>query len=215
MNPTHHFQRIKTLDTMDPRESNSAASKCNKGESAIGESSEEEIDDATIKKKPRTSSLNNLNQGSSRSKLRADPSDDDSEEDTIPDDYAMDARKMSTGEDGTGYDYKNKCATSFPSSGNGSKQRQQQSESKGLPDSDINPKAGAGRDERRMEANRVRARDIRKRKKTMVEEMKKKIVKLTMANQQLIRQTQMQNAEIHMLRSMQAFMPQHSVGIAC
>lgn len=59
------------------------------------------------------------------------------------------------------------------------------------------------REERRMEANRQRARDIRKRKKKMVEEMKQQIVQLTLENRQLVRQNQMQQAELQNLRNAQ------------
>lgn len=60
--------------------------------------------------------------------------------------------------------------------------------------------ARSEREERRMEANRQRARDIRKRKKKMVEEMKQQIVQLTIENRQLHRQNQLQQTEIQLLR---------------
>ena len=64
--------------------------------------------------------------------------------------------------------------------------------------------------------NRVRARDVRKRKKNMViEEMKNQIVRLIMTNEQLTRQSQLQHAEIHMLRSTRGCVPHYSVSIPC
>uniref|UniRef100_A0A7S3V8R0 BZIP domain-containing protein n=1 Tax=Chaetoceros debilis TaxID=122233 RepID=A0A7S3V8R0_9STRA len=76
-----------------------------------------------------------------------------------------------------------------------------------------NTKDGTGirteREERRMEANRQRARDIRKRKKKMVEEMKQQIVQLTLENRQLVRQNQMQQAELQTLRNAQQATSHH------
>ena len=68
-------------------------------------------------------------------------------------------------------------------------------------DSDVNSKSK--RDERRLEMNRQRAKDIRRRKKKMMEEMQKQIVFLTMENNKLRTQNQMQQAEINLLRTSQ------------
>ena len=68
-------------------------------------------------------------------------------------------------------------------------------------DSDINSRSK--REERRLEMNRQRAKDIRRRKKKMMEEMQKQIVFLTMENNKLRTQNQMQQAEIHLLRNSQ------------
>ncbi len=59
----------------------------------------------------------------------------------------------------------------------------------------------AQRDERRMEINRQRAKEIRKRKKKMVEDMQKQIIYLTLENNKLRTQIQMQQAEINILRN--------------
>lgn len=78
-------------------------------------------------------------------------------------------------------------------------------------DSDVNSKSK--RDERRLEMNRQRAKDIRRRKKKMMEEMQKQIVFLTMENNKLRTQNQMQQAEINLLRgSQQEQMLLHSNG---
>lgn len=68
------------------------------------------------------------------------------------------------------------------------------------------------RDERRMEINRQRAKEIRKRKKKMVEDMQKQIIYLTLENNKLRTQTQMQLTEINLLR--QAAMPKSMMGNA-
>lgn len=68
------------------------------------------------------------------------------------------------------------------------------------------------RDERRMEINRQRAKEIRKRKKKMVEDMQKQIIYLTLENNKLRTQTQMQLTEINLL--CQASMPQAMMGNA-
>ena len=54
--------------------------------------------------------------------------------------------------------------------------------------------------QKRMEANRLRARDMRKKKKKMIEEMNSKIVKLTIENQQLKNLCSSQKSEIQSLR---------------
>mmetsp|Transcript_26100 Transcript_26100/g.32194 ORF Transcript_26100/g.32194 Transcript_26100/m.32194 type:complete len:178 (+) Transcript_26100:168-701(+) len=56
------------------------------------------------------------------------------------------------------------------------------------------------RDEKKMELNRLRARDIRKRKKKMVEDMQKQIIYLTIENNKLRNQVQIQQSEINLLR---------------
>lgn len=66
-------------------------------------------------------------------------------------------------------------------------------------------KANAGsepvRDEKRMEINRIRAKEIRKRKKEMEEEMHNQIIHLTLENNKLRTQLQLQEAEIKLLRN--------------
>ena len=52
----------------------------------------------------------------------------------------------------------------------------------------------------RLESNRQRAKEIRKRKKIMVEDMQKKIVILTMENNNLRTESQAQQEEIVLLR---------------
>ncbi len=59
----------------------------------------------------------------------------------------------------------------------------------------------AQRDERRMEINRLRAKDIRKRKKKMVEDMQKQIIYLSLENDKLRTQLQIQQVEINLLRN--------------
>ena len=54
--------------------------------------------------------------------------------------------------------------------------------------------------EMRLEVNRQRAKDIRKRKKIMIEEMQKQLVLLTMENNKLRMDSQMQQEEITLLR---------------
>ena len=54
--------------------------------------------------------------------------------------------------------------------------------------------------EMRLEVNRERAKDIRKRKKIMIEEMQKQLVLLTMENNKLRMDSQMQQEEITLLR---------------
>lgn len=54
--------------------------------------------------------------------------------------------------------------------------------------------------QKRMEANRLRARDMRKKKKKMIEEMNTKIVYLTIENQQLKNLCSSQKSEIQSLR---------------
>ena len=54
--------------------------------------------------------------------------------------------------------------------------------------------------QKRMEANRIRARDMRKKKKKMIEEMNTKIVNLTIENQQLKNLCSSQKSEIQSLR---------------
>lgn len=58
----------------------------------------------------------------------------------------------------------------------------------------------AAKDEQQLEANRQRARNIRKKKKQMIENMQQQIAQLTMDNQLLLQQTQTQQAEIQHLR---------------
>lgn len=57
------------------------------------------------------------------------------------------------------------------------------------------------RNERRLEINRQRAKDIRKRKKQMIEEMQKQIILLTIENNKLRAQNQMQRAELTLLHN--------------
>ncbi len=59
--------------------------------------------------------------------------------------------------------------------------------------------------ERRMEMNRIRAKEIRKRKKQMEVDMQQQIIRLTLENSQLRSQIKMQDAEIKNLRN--AFNP--------
>jgi len=212
---------------MDAREIDGTPTDAsNVGESATGERSDDDVDNATTSEQSRFSApLNHLHQGdSSGNKLRTKGEDAESDEDIISGDYAAGASNVESREQASNatHDYKNTSntsTTSFTSSGSSSKQQQQPPKSKSKDPREVDfttsyaRKAEQG--ERQMEANRVRARDIRKRKKTMVEEMQRKIVGLTMANQHLIRQTQMQNAEIHLLRSTQGLIPNHSVSIAC
>jgi len=212
---------------MDARATDRTTSFSNMGESGIEESSDEDIDNATMSNTLRLSaSLNSLIQagGESFGNLHtntAGPSREESDEY----DYAFGASEIRLGEDATitrHHDYTNASnhitsTTSFTNSGSSSKkQHNQESDSKRLRDSDATTSyPRAERDERQMEANRVRARDVRKRKKHMVEEMHREIVKLTMANQQIIRQIQIQSSEIQALRCTRNFVPKHSVSIAC
>lgn len=53
---------------------------------------------------------------------------------------------------------------------------------------------------RRMETNRLRAKDIRKRKKRMIEEMHNQIFQLTLENNKLRTQTEVQQTQIDILR---------------
>ncbi len=57
------------------------------------------------------------------------------------------------------------------------------------------------RDEKRMEINRQRAKEIRKRKKKMLEDMQQQIIFLTLENNKLRTQSQMQQTEINLLRN--------------
>lgn len=57
------------------------------------------------------------------------------------------------------------------------------------------------RDEKRMEINRIRAKEIRKRKKEMEEDMHNQIIHLTLENNKLRTQLQLQEAEIKLLRN--------------
>lgn len=57
------------------------------------------------------------------------------------------------------------------------------------------------RDEKRMEINRIRAKEIRKRKKEMEEDMHNQIIQLTLENNKLRTQLQLQEAEIKLLRN--------------
>ncbi len=54
-----------------------------------------------------------------------------------------------------------------------------------------------------MELNRLRAREIRKRKKKMEEEMRQKIIQLTLENNRLSIQKKMQQDEIDRLKQVQ------------
>lgn len=58
-----------------------------------------------------------------------------------------------------------------------------------------------GKDERRMEINRLRAKQIRKRKKEMEEDMQKQIIQLTLENNKLRTQLKVQETEIALLRN--------------
>jgi len=193
---------------------------------------DEDVIDSAMTSKPQLSVPvwleNILNQReSSGNKLRttADPSEEECPEDIIADDHASGRSKAKSGEDATKAthgDFRNTSnntkTTSFTSSRisiSSSKRKNQDSKSKVQRDSQCSTSyTEAEREERQMEANRVRSRDIRKRKKNMVEEMQKNIVKLTMANQQLRSQTQIQNELIHMLRSTQGVVPNNSVSTA-
>jgi hypothetical protein len=53
---------------------------------------------------------------------------------------------------------------------------------------------------RRMEINRLRAKDIRKRKKRMIEDMHNQIFQLTLENNKLRTQTEVQQTQIDILR---------------
>ena len=57
------------------------------------------------------------------------------------------------------------------------------------------------RDEQRMEINRLRAKQIRKRKKEMEEDMQKQIIQLTLENNKLRTQLKVQETEIVLLRN--------------
>jgi len=57
--------------------------------------------------------------------------------------------------------------------------------------------------EKRMEANRLRAKETRKNKKIMIDEMRSKIFVLTVENQQLKIQNRNQQREIEFLRTIQ------------
>lgn len=63
------------------------------------------------------------------------------------------------------------------------------------------------RDERRMEINRLRAKQIRKRKKEMEEDMQKQIIQLTLENNKLRTQLKVQETEIALLRGQQMNRP--------
>lgn len=68
------------------------------------------------------------------------------------------------------------------------------------------------RNERRLEVNRQRAKDIRKRKKQMIEEMQKQIILLTIENNKLRAQNQMQRAELTLLHnSLKPILPNQQV----
>ena len=54
-----------------------------------------------------------------------------------------------------------------------------------------------------MEINRIRAKEIRKRKKQMEVDMQQQIIKLTLENNQLRSQIKIQEAEIKLLRDSQ------------
>ena len=56
-------------------------------------------------------------------------------------------------------------------------------------------------DERRMEINRLRAREIRKKKKQMLKDMEQQIILLTLENNRLRTQSQMYQTEINLLRN--------------
>lgn len=58
-------------------------------------------------------------------------------------------------------------------------------------------------EQKRMELNRLRAREIRKRKKKMEEEMRQKIIQLTLENNRLSIQKKMQQDEIDRLKQVQ------------
>eukprot|EP00551_Chaetoceros_affinis_P011255 CAMPEP_0203674814 /NCGR_PEP_ID=MMETSP0090-20130426/17498_1 /ASSEMBLY_ACC=CAM_ASM_001088 /TAXON_ID=426623 /ORGANISM="Chaetoceros affinis, Strain CCMP159" /LENGTH=281 /DNA_ID=CAMNT_0050540789 /DNA_START=95 /DNA_END=940 /DNA_ORIENTATION=+ len=58
-------------------------------------------------------------------------------------------------------------------------------------------------EKRRMEFNRIRAREIRKRKKKMEEEMRQKIIQLTLENNRLLIKKKMQQDEIDHLTRIQ------------
>ena len=67
---------------------------------------------------------------------------------------------------------------------------------------DVEESKGTEEDEKqkRMEINRLRAKDIRKRKKKMLEDMQKQIIYLTLENNKLFTQSQMQQTELTLLR---------------
>lgn len=63
------------------------------------------------------------------------------------------------------------------------------------------PSSNEDREKKRMETNRIRAKQIRKRKKEMEEDMRNQIVRLTLENNTLRTQLQVQEAEIKLLRN--------------
>ena len=66
--------------------------------------------------------------------------------------------------------------------------------------------------ETRLEINRLRARELRKRKKIMIEDTRKQILFLTMKNDKLRRENQMQQQEMILLRkSSQLLLSNHRV----
>ena len=67
--------------------------------------------------------------------------------------------------------------------------------------------------EKRMEANRLRAKATRRKKKVMIEEMHSKIFELTAENEQLQNQNQNQHAEIEFLRNIQGGQHQQQVSL--
>ena len=67
--------------------------------------------------------------------------------------------------------------------------------------------------EKRMEANRLRAKATRRKKKVMVEEMRSKIFELTAENEQLQNQNQNQHTEIEFLRNIQGGQHQQQVSL--
>ena len=71
-------------------------------------------------------------------------------------------------------------------------------------DSDVNKSkknAAAERDERRLEINRLRAKDMRKRKKKMIEDMQQQILSLTAENNKFRIECQIQSAELAFWRN--------------
>jgi hypothetical protein len=63
------------------------------------------------------------------------------------------------------------------------------------------PSSNEDREKKRMETNRIRAKQIRKRKKEMEEDMRNQSVRLTLENNTLRTQLQVQEAEIKLLRN--------------
>lgn len=77
-------------------------------------------------------------------------------------------------------------------------------------DNNKSKKAMTERDERRLEINRLRAKDMRKRKKKMIEDMQQQILNLTTENNRLRIECQIQNAELAFWRNNNPSMQQQA-----